>query len=132
MGFCPIQGDQNHEAAIEEDRFAEQQGFDSVFLQEHHEAKVDQYWPDPLSVLTAFATETDQLKLGMAILLLPLYNPTCLAARGAILDGLSGGRFIFGAAVGYRPREFDLLRAPRNQRGGMYEEYLELVTRCLS
>lgn len=103
-----------------------------MFLQEHHEAKVDQYWSDPLSVLTAFATETDQLKLGMAILLLALYNPTCLAERGAILDGLPGGRFMFGAAVGYRPREFDLLQAPRNQRGRMYDEYLELVTRCLS
>jgi alkanesulfonate monooxygenase SsuD/methylene tetrahydromethanopterin reductase-like flavin-dependent oxidoreductase (luciferase family) len=102
---------------MEEVRFADETGLDSVFLQEHHEAAVEQYWSDPLSVLTAFATETERLELGTAILQLPLYNPARLAERGAILDGISDGRFTFGAAVGYRSREFELMQVPRDEGG---------------
>lgn len=130
LGFCPIQGDHHYEEAIEEVRYADERGLDSVFLQEHHEATVDQYWSDPVSVLTAFATGTESIELGTAILLLPLYNPVRLAERTAILDGISDGRFTLGAAVGYRPREFELLNVPREKRGPMYEEYLTVVARC--
>jgi alkanesulfonate monooxygenase SsuD/methylene tetrahydromethanopterin reductase-like flavin-dependent oxidoreductase (luciferase family) len=115
---------------MEEVRFADETGLDSVFLQEHHEAAVEQYWSDPLSVLTAFATETERLELGTAILQLPLYNPVRLAERGAILDGISDGRFTLGAAVGYRSREFELMQVPRDERGPTYEEHLTLVSRC--
>lgn len=132
LGFSPIQGDRHYDAAIREVKFAEQNGLDSVFLQEHHEASVEQYWSDPVSVLTALATETTDILLGTAILLLPLYNPVRLAERLAILDGLSAGRTILGAAVGYRPREFELLRVDRGSRGAIFEEYFTLVSRLLS
>lgn len=129
LGFSPIQGDRHYEEALEEVRYADERGLDSAFLQEHHEAEVDQYWSDPLSVLAGFAVATDRLELGTAILLLPLYNPVRLAERGAIVDGLADGRFVLGAAVGYRPREFELLDVPREKRGARYEEYLTLASR---
>lgn len=129
LGFSPIQGDAHYEDALEEVRYADAHGLDSVFLQEHHEDD-DQYWSDPLSVLAGFATATERLDLGTAIALLPLYDPRRLAERGAIVDGLSGGRFVLGAAVGYRPREFELLDVPRGNRGARFEEYLTLVSRC--
>ncbi|MEF8781761.1 MAG: LLM class flavin-dependent oxidoreductase [Haloarculaceae archaeon] len=132
LGFSPIQGDHHYQEAIEEVQYAEANGLDSVFIQEHHEAEVDQYWSDPVSVLTAFAAETGSIELGTAILLLPLYDPIRLAERGAILDGVSGGRFTLGAAVGYRPREFEIMGVPRDERGAMYEEYLTLLARCWS
>jgi len=132
LGFSPIQGNGHYEAAIEEAQFAEANGLDSVFLQEHHEATVDQYWSDPLSILTGIAARTDSIRLGTAILVLPLYNPVRLAERGAILDGLSEGRFVLGAAVGYRPREFELFPVDRGERGAVYEEYFELVARLWS
>lgn len=132
LGFCPIQGDTNYEEAIDEVEYADEQGLDSVFLQEHHEADVDQYWSDPLTVLSALATRTESIELGTAILLLPLYNPVRLAERGAMLDGISNGRFTLGAAVGYRPREFELMRTSREKRGAMFEEYLTIVSRCWS
>lgn len=129
LGFSPIQGGARYDAAVEEVKYADANGLDSVFLQEHHEASVTQWWPDPLTVLTAFAQETDQLDLGTAILLLPLYHPVRVAEQAAILDGISNGRLIFGAAVGYRPREFELMNVPRERRGDRLEEYLELVSR---
>lgn len=81
FGFSPIRGDGNYAEALEEVEYAEANGLDSVFLQEHHEAEVDQYWSDPLSVLTGLATRTDDIQLGTAILLLPLYHPVRLAER---------------------------------------------------
>lgn len=132
LGFCPIQGDHHYDELIEEVRYAESNGLDSVFLQEHHEAEVDQYWSDPLSVLTGVASVTDEIDLGTAILLLPLYDPVRLAERGAVLDGISDRRFVLGAAVGYRPREFELFEVDRSRRGAMYEEYLTLVSRLWS
>lgn len=129
LGFSPIQGDNWYDEAIEEVRFADANGLDSVFLQEHHEATVQQWWSDPLSLLAAFAAETESIDLGTAILLLPLYNPVRVAERGAIIDGLSDGRFILGAAVGYRPREFEVMNVPRDRRGARLEEYLELIAR---
>jgi alkanesulfonate monooxygenase SsuD/methylene tetrahydromethanopterin reductase-like flavin-dependent oxidoreductase (luciferase family) len=129
LGFSPIQGDHHYDELLEEVQYAEANGLDSVFLQEHHEASVDQYWSDPLSVLQGVATVTDEIDLGTAILLLPLYDPIRLAERGAILDGLSDGRFVLGAAVGYRPREFELFEVDRDRRGEIYEEYLTLVSR---
>lgn len=132
LGFSPIQGDHHYRELLEEVRYAEANGLDSVFLQEHHEAEVDQYWSDPVSVLTGVATVTDEIDLGTAILLLPLYDPIRLAERGAILDGISDGRFVLGAAVGYRPREFELYETDRDRRGAMYEEYLTLVSRLWS
>lgn len=132
LGFSPIQGDGHYDEMIEEIQYAEANGLESVFLQEHHEAEVDQYWSDTLSVLSGVATVTDEIDLGTAILLLPLYDPVRLAERGAILDGLSDGRFILGAAVGYRPREYELYEIDRTQRGPMFEEYLTLVSRLWS
>lgn len=132
LGFCPIQGEQRYREALEEVRYADANGLDSVFLQEHHEATVEQWWSDPLSVLAGFATATESVDLGTAILLLPLYNPVRVAERGAILDGLSDGRFVLGAAVGYRPREFELMNVDRQRRGKRLEEYLTLVSRLWS
>jgi alkanesulfonate monooxygenase SsuD/methylene tetrahydromethanopterin reductase-like flavin-dependent oxidoreductase (luciferase family) len=132
IGFSPVQGDHHYGEMIEEVRYAEANGLDSVFLQEHHEAEVDQYWSDPLTALAGVASVTDEIDLGTAILLLPLYDPVRLAERGAILDGLSDGRFVLGAAVGYRPREFELYETDRSSRGAMYEEYLTLVSRLWS
>jgi alkanesulfonate monooxygenase SsuD/methylene tetrahydromethanopterin reductase-like flavin-dependent oxidoreductase (luciferase family) len=130
LGFCPTQGAQKYDQTMKEVQYADEQGLDSVFLQEHHETEVDQFWSDPLSGLTAFASQTENIELGTAILLLPLYNPVRLAERGAMLDGISDGRFTLGAAVGYRPREFEVMNVPRDNRGARYEEFLTIVSRC--
>lgn len=132
LGFSPIQGGDNYESMIEEIQYAEANGLDSVFLQEHHEATVEQYWSDPVTVLAAVATVTQDIELGTAILLLPLYNPVRLAERIAIVDAVSGGRFVLGAAVGYRPREFEVLNVDRRNRGARFEEYFTVVARLLS
>jgi len=129
IGFSPTQGGQTYEQLLEQARYADENGISSLFLQEHHESTV-MSWPDPLTVLSGVATVTEELTLGTAVLLLPLYHPVRLAERGAILDGMSDGRFVLGAALGYRDRDFELLNVDRRKRAPIYEEYLTIVSRA--
>jgi probable F420-dependent oxidoreductase len=126
IGFIPIEGGHFYGEALEEVIRAEELGFDSVWMEEHHGVK-DHYWPSPLPVLAGFATRTARLMLGTDILVFPFYHPVRLAEDIALLDVISGGRFVFGTAIGYKPDEFALYGTPLDKRGARFEEGLQLM-----
>jgi probable F420-dependent oxidoreductase len=126
IGFIPIEGGHFYRQALDEVIRAEELGFDSVWMEEHHGVK-DHYWPSPLLVLAGFATRTSRLLLGTDILVFPFYHPVRLAEDIALLDVMSGGRFIFGTAIGYKPDEFGLYSTPLEKRGARFEEGLQLM-----
>jgi probable F420-dependent oxidoreductase len=126
FGFIPIEGGQFYQEALAEVVHAEELGFDSVWMEEHHGVK-DHYWPSPLTVLAGFATRTSRLLLGTDILVFPFYHPVRLAEDVALLDVMSGGRFVLGTAIGYKPDEFALYDTPLAKRGARFEEGLRLV-----
>jgi probable F420-dependent oxidoreductase len=126
IGFIPIEGGHFYREALEEVSRAEALGFDSVWMEEHHGVE-DHYWPSPLPVLAGFATRTSTLLLGTDILVFPFYHPVRLAEDIALLDVMSGGRFIFGTAIGYKPDEFALYGTPLERRGARFEEGLQLM-----
>jgi probable F420-dependent oxidoreductase len=126
IGFIPIEGGHFYREALEEVVRAEELGFDSVWMEEHHGVK-DHYWPSPLPVLAGFAMRTSRLLLGTDILVFPFYHPVRLAEDIALLDVMSGGRFIFGTAIGYKPDEFALYGTPLEKRGARFEEGLQLM-----
>src|SRR5437660_1745011 len=55
IGFIPIEGGTYYKEALEEVTRAEELGFDSVWMEEHHSV-TNHYWPSPLTVLAGFAT----------------------------------------------------------------------------
>ena len=126
VGFIPIEGGQFYQEALEEVGRAEELGFDSVWMEEHHGVK-DHYWPSPLPVLAGFATRTSRLTLGTDILVFAFYHPVRLAEDVALLDQISGGRFVLGTAIGYKPDEFALYDTPLEKRGARFEEGLQLM-----
>jgi probable F420-dependent oxidoreductase len=126
LGFIPTEGGHYYREALEEVVRAEELGFESVWMEEHHGVK-DHYWPSPLPVLAGFATRTSQLLLGTDILVFPFYHPVRLAEDIALLDVMSGGRVIFGTAIGYKPDEFALYGTPLEKRGARFEEGLQLM-----
>jgi len=126
IGFIPIEGGQFYREALEEVVHGEELGFDSVWIEEHHGVK-DHYWPSPLPVLAGFASRTSRMLLGTDILVFPFYHPVRLAEDAALLDVISGGRFILGTAIGYKPDEFALYDTPLEKRGARFEEGLKLV-----
>lgn len=84
---------------------AEEVGFDSVWLSEHHFA-LDGYLPSPFGLLGALAVETERVILGPSVILAPLHDPLRLAEECAIIDQLSAGRFVLGMGLGYRTEEW--------------------------
>jgi len=126
FGFIPTEGGHFYEEFFSEAMLGEELGFDSVWLEEHHGVK-DHYWPSPLIGLAALAARTEKIVLGTDIAILPFYHPVRLAEDAAMLDGISRGRFILGAAIGYRPDEFALFGTLMEKRGERYEESIQLM-----
>jgi probable F420-dependent oxidoreductase len=126
FGFIPTEGGSFYAEALGEVERAEALGFDSVWMEEHHGVR-DHYWPSPIPVLAGFATRTSRLRLGTDIAVLPFYDPVRAAEDAAMLDVISGGRFVFGVAIGYKPDEFALYRTPLEKRGERFEEALSLI-----
>src|SRR3989454_11199829 len=95
----------------------EEMGYDSAWTSEH----IFFYFPtfDALTPLAAMAARTSRIRLGTAVLLLPL-RPAALAAKEiASVDNISGGRVILGAGVGGEyTKEFEAVGGPGPGAGG--------------
>lgn len=110
---------------------AEQLGFASVFLVEHHFTGTAQI-SATLNLLTFIAARTSCIRLGTAVTVLPWHNPVLLAEQVTTLDVLSGGRFDFGIGRGYRPSEFDWFCVPQSEADERYRESLDLLRMALT
>lgn len=128
FGFITTEGGAYFKEALEEAMYGEELGFDSVWLEEHHSIR-NHYWPSPLMALAGIATRTTRVLLGTDIVVLPFYHPVRAAEDMAMLDIISGGRAIFGAAIGYRPPEFELYGVSLEDRGARYVEMLKIIRR---
>jgi probable F420-dependent oxidoreductase len=128
FGFIPTEGGHFYRQALEEVVLAEELGFDSVWMEEHHGVK-DHYWPATLMVLAGFATRTERMLLGSDVVVLPFHHPTRVAEDAAMLDVMSNGRAILGVGLGYRANEFALFESPMERRGARFEEQLEIIRR---
>lgn len=106
---------------------AEDLGYASAFQVSHH-AQKDGLCPGPLIACAGAAAVTKTMRIGTGVLLVPLYAPLKLAEDIAVLDNLSGGRFVFGVAPGYVAAEFEAHGIPRKERVARFEEALDLMT----
>jgi probable F420-dependent oxidoreductase len=106
--------------------YAEDLGFSSVWLSEHHFSE-EGYLPSLAAVLSALAMRTSRVRLGTAVLLAPLHHPLRLAEDLAVVDQLSGGRLDVGIAPGYKPDEFAVLGVPKGERGARTDETIEIL-----
>jgi len=77
---------------------AEALGYESMFMATHH-VKTDGLCPGPLIACAGAAAVTKTMRIGTAVLLVPMYAPLKLAEDIAVLDNLSQGRFVFGVAL---------------------------------
>jgi len=102
---------------------AEELGFHSLFLPEHHFGGPASI-PSPLLLLASVAARTQKLKLGTTSYLLPLRHPLHAAAEVAVLDRLSGGRVILGVGRGFRRATFDAFDVPVAEKRSLFEAAL--------
>lgn len=114
---------------LEQTQAAEELGFDSVWMSEHHSAE-DGYCPSTLVAAAAVAARTSTITIGTRLLLLPMHNPVRVAEDAAVVDVISGGRFILGIAVGYVPHEYGTFGVNRRFRPSLMDEGIEIIRRC--
>ena len=78
-----------------------------------------------LALLTAW---TERVRVGTAILLLPLYHPVIVAKQLADLDAWSGGRVSVGVGIGGEFRhEFEAVGVPVAERGARADEAIDVL-----
>lgn len=82
----------------------------------------DTVMPDPLDWLSFVAGCTESLRLGTAVLVLPLHQPAIVAKRVATLDRLSGGRVVLGVGSGWQVEEYRACGVPYEGRGRRLDE----------
>jgi len=97
---------QRYRDTIEQAAHAETLGFESVWPVEQHFNPELSISPAPLLMLSAIAERTRNLRLGIAIVLLPLSHPIRVAEEIATLDVISNGRVEFGIGRGSIPTHF--------------------------
>ena len=110
---------------------ADRLGFDSVWLAEHHFSSYG-YCPHPLLMSVKIAERTKNVRIGIAVMVLPFFHPLRLAEDIAMADQLTDGRLDVGVGRGYQPYEFDRFDLPIEENLEQFNETLEIVTRCLS
>jgi alkanesulfonate monooxygenase SsuD/methylene tetrahydromethanopterin reductase-like flavin-dependent oxidoreductase (luciferase family) len=113
---------------LEQARLIRSLGFDSIWAGEHHLVPGFHYFPQ-LPLLLRIAAEAEGLTLGTHVTLLPLHNPVEIAEIGAFLDVVSGGKFLLGVGLGYRPEEFAAFGVPISERVSRLVEGVEIIRR---
>jgi alkanesulfonate monooxygenase SsuD/methylene tetrahydromethanopterin reductase-like flavin-dependent oxidoreductase (luciferase family) len=83
--------------------------------------------PDVFVYAGYLAAVTKNIKIGAAVVTLPLANPLRVAENAAFVDILSGGRFLLGLGSGYRKYEFDGFGVDFDARRDIQEEALPLL-----
>ena len=116
---------------LEEVEAAEALGFDSVWIPEHH-FSVYGMLGDTLTLAAAIAQRTKRIKIGTAVVLLPLQHPVRIAEQAALVDVLSEGRLLLGLGRAYQPSEFAGFGMDPSDSRERFAEALEILIKCFT
>ena len=119
-----------YQETIEQIVYAEELGFDTAWLAELHFNPRFSIMPAPLLVAAALAQRTSRIRLGTAVLLLPLQHPLRTAEEAAVVDLLSQGRVELGVGRGMIAIHFQGFNIPREESRERFEEALTIITRA--
>ena len=129
--FGHIAQDRLLHEVLEEITYAEELGFESVWLPEHHFA-IYGMLGNPMIFAPSVAERTRRMKIGTAIMVVPFQHPLRIAEDAAMVDALSGGRLLLGLGRGYQPPEFAGFGLEQSASREMFTEGFEIVRRALS
>jgi natural product biosynthesis luciferase-like monooxygenase protein len=118
-----------YQETIKQIVYAEALGFDTAWLAELHFNPLFSIMPAPLLVAAALAQRTTRIRLGTAVLLLPLQHPVRTAEEAAVVDLLSQGRLELGVGRGMIAIHFQFqgFNVPREESRERFEEALTII-----
>jgi len=106
--------------------WAEQLGFGSAWLSEHHFAD-DDYASSPLTVAAAIGARTSTMRIGTNIVVAGLHDPVRLAEDATALSLMTDNRFELGVGLGYHEREFAAFGRRVKQRPSLLEDSIAVI-----
>src|SRR3989442_5080624 len=109
----------------EQTRLADELGYTIAWFAEHHFSNYC-LCASPLMMVAHCASITRKIRLGTAVVVLPLYNPARLAAEIATADALSNGRLMLGIGAGYQAYEFERFGTDIAQNLAMTDEVCDI------
>lgn len=112
--------------AVEQVKVAEQAGFAIAWFAEHHFSNYC-VCPSPLMMVARLAGATERIRLGTAVVVVPLYQPARLLAEVGMADSLCGGRLVLGIGSGYQPYEFERFGQDLAVSKAMTEEFMDMA-----
>jgi len=105
---------------------AEDLGFRNIWLAEHHFSTYG-YLSRPVQLATYLAAKTTKLRVGTAVIVVPLHHPLVIAEEIATLDLLAGGRVDIGLGRGYQHYEFERFGLELESGRGRWEEPIDII-----
>src|ERR1700739_1000783 len=123
--------DRLYDEILDQIAWGENNGFDDVWLSEHHFIE-DGYLPSILPTAAAIAARTNRIRIRAGVLLVHFHNPVRLAEDIATVDVISEGRFELGAGAGFKREEFEGFGVPFKERGGRPNQSLDIIRRALA
>ncbi|MDS0135808.1 MULTISPECIES: LLM class flavin-dependent oxidoreductase [unclassified Amycolatopsis] len=112
---------------------AEELGYQSGWVAQHHFQPEHGRLPSPLVLLAAAAERTRRIHLGTAVTVLPLEDPVRLAEDAIVLDALSGGRLQLGLGSGTPVvDDFAVFGRDVGNRHAEYDRHLRTLTEALT
>ena len=116
--------------AFEQVDAAERWGLDAIWLAEIHMAPERSVCAAPLTIASAIAARTKNIKIGLGVQVLPLCQPLRLAEEAATVDHISHGRLIFGVGRSGFPRAYEAYGISYGESPERFVEVLEVVKRA--
>jgi alkanesulfonate monooxygenase SsuD/methylene tetrahydromethanopterin reductase-like flavin-dependent oxidoreductase (luciferase family) len=124
--IAPASREQAYAAALDMSVWADEHGFATVVLSEHHGVD-DGYLPAPLILAAGILARTKRVSVSISALLATLYDPIRLAEDLAVLDAMAPGRVSLIAGLGYRDDEYAMFGVEKKRRGAVLEENLRVL-----
>ncbi|MBV9783614.1 MAG: LLM class flavin-dependent oxidoreductase [Acidisphaera sp.] len=123
--------DRMYDDMVRQAVLAEGIGMGSVWIPEHHFVNLLVH-PSPLLTAVHVAAATKRIRIGTAILVLPLYDVRRLAGEIAQADQLTRGRLEIGVGRGAFAYELDHFGVPIEETRSRFDESLEILERLLT
>ncbi len=110
-------------------RFADREGFSSVWVPERHFTGFGGLYPNPAVLHAGLATCTSRIRLNAGSVVAPLHHPIRIAEEWSVVDNLSNGRVGLSFASGWNPDDFVFFPERYESRHQQVFDTMEAVRR---
>jgi putative FMN-dependent luciferase-like monooxygenase len=118
---------ERYRLATEQIVHAERLGFDAIWVAQHHFHEPEGGLPSPFVFLAQAAARTSHVRLGTAIITLPLELPIRVAEDASVLDIMSGGRLEVGVAPGGNLSSYTAFGLDSQDRHTLMVHHLDIL-----